>query len=106
MVKPLESSVAEFAYSKLVEALDLKDLSAAERIKTLAEMPARELLAKAPPTLPLVPIMDGEIIPGMPSFDAVSSKEIHETYPMPGKKWCKSLLVGDSQLDVRTHPLL
>lgn len=101
MVKPLDPPIAEYAYGTLVDILGLKALSATERIQALTKMSAEELLAKTPSTLPVMPVLDGELIPGMPSFTAISSKEVDKTYQMPGKEWCKCLFVGDSGLDVR-----
>jgi hypothetical protein len=56
-----------------------------------------DILAKIPPELPLHPVIDGALIPSVPTFSDIVDKN---TPTMPGKRWCKWLLIGDNQLDV------
>jgi hypothetical protein len=100
MLPPLPLPVAESAYVSVAKALNLENLSGPERVKAIVEMPIETLLAKTPPTIPLMPVIDGDIIPGPTTFSQISSKVDDPTFPIPGKQWCESLLVGDCQFDV------
>lgn len=100
LVKPLPLPVSEFVYASVVKALDLENLSGPERVKAILEIPIKDLLEKIPPTMPLMPVVDGDIIPGVPTFSQISDKAEDPTYPIPGKQWCKSLMIGDCQFDV------
>jgi len=83
----------------VIKTLGLDDASAAERITKLLAIPAEELVAKLPPTVPMMPFVDGDIIPGSPNFEIVSSTAEHQDLPTPGRKWCESLMIGDCQFD-------
>lgn len=100
LFKPLPEVVAEAAYQKVVEAFGLADKSAEDRIKALLSIPVDDIWQKVPPGTPLVPYMDGELVPGEPSFLSVSSKEDNPNFLIPGRKWCSALMIGESKLDV------
>ncbi|KAI8940531.1 hypothetical protein NX059_004209 [Plenodomus lindquistii] len=96
---PIPKEVTEAAYEQVIEALGLKDKSPEERIEALLRVPVDDLWQKVPPTVPMIPSHDGDIVPGFPTFDIVSSKEDSKEFPMPGRKWCKSLMIGESRFD-------
>jgi len=98
-MKPLPPPVSEFAYSSVIDMFGLKGLSGSERIKALLELPAEKLLS-VPPNIPLMPVIDGDLIRNTLDFAHVSSKEDSSELDMPGRKWCKDLLIGDCQFDV------
>ena len=95
LFKPIEESGAESTYQTIIEAFGLADKSPEDRIKALLSMPADDLWQKAPPGADLRPSVDGETVPGVPNFLSVSSKEDNPTFMMPGRKWCKALMVGE-----------
>jgi len=97
-MKPLPPPVSEFAYSSVIDMFGLKGLSGSERIKALLELPAEKLLS-VPPNIPLMPVIDGDLIRNTLDFAHVSSKEDSSELDMPGRKWCKDLLIGDCQFD-------
>lgn len=68
-----------------------------ERVHALLTMPVTEILSKLPPGLPLFPAIDGDIISVPTTYQDVVDLG---TSNIPGKHWCKSLLIGDNQLDV------
>ncbi|KAK2777060.1 hypothetical protein FQN52_003243 [Onygenales sp. PD_12] len=94
---PLAPPVIEFAYSSVTKALGLDGLSPEERVKAIVNLPADELLAKTP-RVPLLPALDGDVIPVETSFDKVS-KLAESTAEFPGIEWCEDLLVGACQFD-------
>ncbi|KAK0110047.1 hypothetical protein ONS95_002707 [Cadophora gregata] len=98
MIKSLPPPVSEFAYSSVIDILGLRELSGPERIKALLELPVGKLLS-VPPTIPLLPVIDGDLIRNAVDFAHVSSKEDSPELDMPGRKWCQDLLIGDCQFD-------
>lgn len=96
LMKPLPSFVYEATYKTVMENLGLGSASASERVKALLEISPDELLAKTPPSLPLFPVCDGDLIPVHNSFEDIASQK----QTLPGKLWCKSILIGDCQFDV------
>ncbi|OBT82647.1 hypothetical protein VE02_07942 [Pseudogymnoascus sp. 03VT05] len=99
MLPPLSPPVTEFAYAAVIQALELSHLSSAGRVEALLKVPIKTLLEKIPPMVPLMPVIDGTLIPGLSTFAQISSEAIESAFPLPGKLWCEALMVGDCQLD-------
>ena len=100
LFKPIPLEVAESSYQKVIEAFGLADKSPEERIEALLKIPVDDLWQKVPEGTPLLPALDGDLVPGAPDFSSVSSKEESATFPMPGRQWCSALMIGESKLDV------
>ncbi|KAF2682348.1 carboxylesteras-like protein [Lentithecium fluviatile CBS 122367] len=99
LFKPIPEVVAEAAYQKIVEAFGLADKLPEDRIKALLTLPVDDLWQKVPLGTPLLPSMDGETVPGEPSFLTVASQEDDPRFLIPGRKWCSALMIGESKLD-------
>jgi carboxylesterase type B len=99
LLAPSTLEVAEATYEKLVDAFGLVDKSPEERVQEILNMPQDDLWKKMPVGAPLLPVIDGETIIGHPNFAAISSLEDSTSFPIPGRKWCESLMIGDSALD-------
>ena len=97
MLKPLPISVTETAYSTMMKELGLEGASTEERIQKLLTINADELVSKTPMTVPLLPFVDGDIIPTTTSFKKLSTGA---DFSLPGQKWCPELMIGDCQHDV------
>lgn len=100
LFKPLSLDIAETAYQQVVEAFGLKDKSPQDRIKALLEIPTEDLWQKVPMNAPILPVVDCITVPGIPDFKMVSSQADNSAFLMPGRKWCKALMIGESKLDV------
>lgn len=100
LFKPIPDVVTEAAYQKVVNALGLADKSPEERIKALLTIPVDDLWQKVPLGTPLIPSVDNETFPGVPTFSAVSSQSDDPSFLIPGRKWCSALMIGESKLDV------
>jgi hypothetical protein len=96
MLKPLPLHVAETSYTAIMKELGLENASAEERIRRLKTIEPEELVEKTPMSVPLLPFMDGEIVPEAAMFAKLVSMD-HKN--MPGMKWCEALMVGDCQHD-------
>ena len=101
MGKPLPAPVSEFAYASVVEGLGLEAHSEHDRVDALVKTSVETLLTKFPTfSLPLMPVVDGDLIPGPASFSQISLETDQPNFQIPGKKWCEELLIGDCQFDV------
>lgn len=104
LFKPIPEFVAESSYQQAIEAFGLKEMSPEERIKALLSISLDDLWQKIPPTAPMLPSVDGFTMPGSPDFHTISSQEDSPAFTMPGRKWCKAFMIGDSKLDVNIPP--
>lgn len=100
LFKPIPPAVTESAYQTIIKALGLADKSPEDRISALLTMPVDDLWQKIPMGTPLLPSIDGDTVPGAPGFAEVASQSDNPAFPMPGRKWCSALMIGESQLDV------
>ncbi|KAF2467467.1 carboxylesteras-like protein [Lindgomyces ingoldianus] len=99
LFKPIPLTAAESAYQSVIQAFELADKSPEDRINALLTIPVDELWQKVPRTIPLIPVIDGDTVPGEPNFVTVASQDDDPNFPIPGRKWCASLMIGESQLD-------
>jgi carboxylesterase type B len=112
MLKPLPMPIAEMAYSSIIKLFGLEDVSAEERIQKLKTAGPEELVRNTPMSVPLLPFLDGEVlpdlaVPALPSLDddivpqrttfAGLGSMNHDN--LPGTKWCEELMIGDCQHD-------
>lgn len=98
---PLPLEVAEGVYEAMITALGVQLSSVADRIKTLLDMDTDELLRKIPATLPLMPVVDGEIVREMPTFTKIA--EQRHNVGSHGGGHNLDLMIGDCAMDV-CHP--
>ncbi|KAF2144753.1 uncharacterized protein K452DRAFT_285078 [Aplosporella prunicola CBS 121167] len=99
--RPLPPPVAEATYTTITAALGLENGSAAERVHALLHLPGEELLAKISPELPLAPVLDPASLPRVWSFEEGKQEDVLRE--MPGRKWCKGLMVGDCAFDANIY---
>jgi Carboxylesterase family len=100
LIKPLPAEACEGAFSLAVKALGLSELSPPEQVQGLLRAPIEELVKKTL-GLPMIPIVDGETLMNVTSFGALGQPE-KALELFPGMKWCKRVLFGDCQFDVRS----
>jgi hypothetical protein len=96
MLKPRSLPVAEIAYASINNEFGLENASAEERIQRLKAADAEELVANTP-KLPLLPWLDGDILPANQTTFAKLEALDHED--LPGMKWCEEMMLGDCQHD-------
>ncbi len=100
LMRSLPPAAHEVIYDTVIDILGLKDLPSEDRIAALVKMPSEELFLKIPPQVPLLPLIDGNIIPSPSSFQRIADRSETGVSELPGKAWCKDLLIGDCQSDV------
>lgn len=101
MLKPLPPAVAEASYSTIMKELGLENATVDEQIQRLLTIDPDELVAKTPMTCPLMPHLDGDMIPTAATFDKLLSGARPSDFPMPGRQWCSELMIGNCQHNVR-----
>ncbi|KAL2399166.1 hypothetical protein ABEF95_000334 [Exophiala dermatitidis] len=89
----------ERIYQHALSILGLAELGPEERIQRLLSIPMDEIIARLPPSVALLPMIDGDIIPQRPTYASIADKEDRS---MPGKQWAEGLMIGDSQFDSST----
>jgi hypothetical protein len=105
MMRPLPPPLSEFVYSTIMQSLGLGALSRADRVKALLKIPIEKIIEAGASGLPVLPVQDNDAVPCAPTFSQIGSKAEDPSLSMPGRSWCKELLIGDCQFDVRI-PLL
>lgn len=101
LLPPLDHNLQEENYKSAIAALGLTNKTVEERIKLLLETPAQEVISKLPPSIALVPAIDGDLVPAGLSFSRTADSGSNL---LKGNKWCKELLIGDAQIDVSGYP--
>lgn len=112
LLKPLPLPVAEMAYTSILEAFGLENASTEDRIDRLKTATPEELVEKTPMSVPLLPFLDGDVLPalsvpplpsqdgdvvsGTTTFAKLAARD-HEG--LPGMSWCEELMIGDCQHD-------
>ncbi|KAJ5371402.1 uncharacterized protein N7496_007494 [Penicillium cataractarum] len=96
LIQPLPYEIHEQNYQKAMAALGLADASPEDRVKALLELPGQELITKLPPSVRYVPALDSDlVVPGVTHAEVGNL----ESKVLPGKDWCKELLIGDAEVD-------
>ncbi|KAJ4291030.1 hypothetical protein N0V90_010227 [Kalmusia sp. IMI 367209] len=99
MLKPLSPAEAEDTYKTMMTAFDLDKSSVEERIHYLTSIESERLVEKTPMTARLAPFVDGIMLPRIVTFKSLNSDPESSDEQMPGRKWCKELIIGDAQHD-------
>jgi len=94
LVKPLSFEVTESTYAAAIEKLRFQIMTVEERAKALKQVVVEDLLV-ARSNLPMLPVIDGELITVRGTFSQWSFKE----KLLPGTKWCESIMIGDCEMD-------
>lgn len=100
--KPLEA--AERSFKTAVQLLSIEDegvpLSDADQVSKLVNASMEDIREKIGRKFPLGPLVDGEMVPRTTTYaqlaDATTTAAL-----FPGRQWCKRVMTGDCQMDVR-----
>lgn len=90
--------MGDVAFAAVTSVLGLLDLPPAEQVQSLLSIPAEELSAKlANVPLPLNAYLDDDIVKSVPSYASIA-QSVEAVFP-GAATWCKTILMGDSQMD-------
>jgi carboxylesterase type B len=95
MLKPLLLEVAEVSYALIMKELGLENASPETRIQKLRTIEPEELVEKIPMGIPLLPVLDGDIVLQPITF----AKLAMSAAAVPDPTWCEDLIIGDCQHD-------
>jgi hypothetical protein len=87
----------EKAYRMAIQSWGFSDLTPEQRIRALLETPAEELVSTLGANVQLALAIDGDTIPQNCTYE--STGNIKDT-SLPGKIWCKDILLGSASMDV------
>ena len=105
LIRPLSKSLASETCQSILASLDIQGSTAEDWMKALLECPIDKLIATSNNGLPLVPVIDGEILPFHPTFQMTSQGGRTASSGFPWKGWCSGLMIGYCGFDVRTASL-
>lgn len=91
---PIE--VADHIAKGCISSLGLDNVPSSDLVQHLLDLPAEQLLEKVTPATPMLPVLDGDILPRSITLD--DFENIGEI--MPGVQWIESFLSGYSLADV------
>ena len=103
LLRPLPTSVHQMFYQGFCEAQGIASLSEEERIQAIEKLNGHEMYSRVPPSISSPPVLDQDFLHSSPTFSSAEQWSLNGDASIPGLKWCKELLVGDCQFDVRTY---
>ncbi|KAF3763587.1 hypothetical protein M406DRAFT_49189 [Cryphonectria parasitica EP155] len=99
LIQPIPINVAEIAYGIAIGALGLDKLPPAEQVQALLDIPAQDLRKKLDGAgFPLTAVVDEHSIKVTPTLTGLADTDALKSL-FPGVGWCKSIMMGDAQLD-------
>ena len=99
ILRPRSKQLVENAFTQIAILLGAGDRSPEEQLHVLLTTPAEPFVETVGRKFNLGPIVDGDIIPAMTSYEALTSREkVLELFP--GLQKCRSIMIGDCEFDV------
>ncbi|KAJ5636954.1 Alpha/Beta hydrolase protein [Penicillium longicatenatum] len=88
----------EKSFARIADIFEIQDLSPAEQVQRILEVPMSELTAKVGRQIPLGPMVDGDFIPEITTFKTLADDaEVKRLFP--GIQHCRRIIMGDCQMD-------
>lgn len=87
------------SFDRVTEIFGTRDLSPQEQVQQLLAVPISELRAKVGRQVPLGPMVDGDLIHELTTYQGLAEPSDF-TRIFPGTGHCKRIIVGDCQMDV------
>lgn len=99
-MRPAPRSIHNQIYQQFCKFHGLAEVCGEERVQALDRIDSRELLLKTPPFIPSLPAVDNFIHNPL-TFETIEDWSSEDDLAIHGLVWCKELLIGDCQLDVK-----
>ncbi|PVH72445.1 alpha/beta-hydrolase [Cadophora sp. DSE1049] len=96
-VRPQLDTAAR-VFDRVADSLGAGKLTPEDQLSKLLRTPKEEFVAKVGRGVPLGPVVDGDIIRGIPTFLSMTDNDEVETLH-PAIKHCRRIMVGDPQMD-------
>ncbi|KAL2783217.1 Alpha/Beta hydrolase protein [Aspergillus keveii] len=88
----------EKSFDRITQIFGMQDLPPTEQVKRLLAMPMHDLRSKVGRQIPVGPMVDGDLIPGITKFSTLAN-DAEVKMLFPGIEHCKRILVGDCAMD-------
>lgn len=102
LVKAKTMALAERSFAGALQLLapdgNAADLDAKSQVQRYLDASMDDIREKIGRQVPLVPLVDGELIPRPTTYAALAHKT-EAAKLFPGMQWCKRIMVGDCQMD-------
>lgn len=99
LLRARRPELLERSFGKVVDIFGWNNLSPAEQVQKLLDLPMEELRAKVGRQIPIGPMVDGDVIPEITTFHALAN-DAEAKRLFPGITHCKKIVMGDCQMDV------
>ncbi|KAF3916521.1 Cholinesterase [Dactylellina cionopaga] len=96
LIPPAPMEAHDSIFDKAMDLLGLSDEPFEKQQETLLTMPVEHLVATTFQVIPALPAIDGIFLPKAHGIFCLSDPE---DLSIPGKHWCKSMILGDSKDD-------
>ncbi|KAI0121271.1 Alpha/Beta hydrolase protein [Xylariales sp. AK1849] len=98
LMKPLPPQIADVTYSSVLKIVGVNDaMTPKEQLKGLLNVNPETFLSSVGPDVPLLPIIDGDIITSKVTFAQWTGSD--SSGSVPGTAWCRRVMLGDCQND-------
>ncbi|KAJ5779251.1 Alpha/Beta hydrolase protein [Penicillium paradoxum] len=98
LLRARRPELLEKSFSRIVDIFGWNNLSPGEQVQELLDLPMDELRAKVGRQIPIGPMVDGDIIPEITTFQTLANDaEVKRVFP--GIEHCKKIIMGDCQMD-------
>jgi hypothetical protein len=101
--KPVTLDAHEEFYLKFCQAQGLEGISTDDRLRAIDDLESLEMLLQTPPSVPSLPALDHDFLKEQISFEKAKQWSNTHQPALPGLQWCKEIVFGDCESDVRSH---
>jgi hypothetical protein len=101
--RPVTLDTHEQFYLRFCKAQGFEGISKDDRIRAIEDRDSLELLLTTPPSVPSLPALDHDFLKVQTSFEKAKQWSNTQQPVIPGLKWCKEIVFGDCESDVRSH---
>ncbi|EWC44411.1 hypothetical protein DRE_01237 [Drechslerella stenobrocha 248] len=96
LISPAPLEVHDSVFKKAMDNLGLSDQPFEGQLAVLLAMPLEDLVTRTFQKVPALPVVDGSFLPKLHGITGFSDPE---DLSIPGKRWCDSMIIGDSKHD-------
>ncbi|KAK6343781.1 hypothetical protein TWF696_007443 [Orbilia brochopaga] len=96
LIPPASMETHDSIFEKAMDLLGLSEEPFEKQLATILEMPVEDLVSQTFQVVPALPAVDRIFLPKAHGIFCLSDPE---DISIPGKLWCKSMIIGDSKDD-------
>ncbi|KAJ6260084.1 Lipase [Drechslerella dactyloides] len=96
LIPPASMETHDSIYEKAMDLLEISGEPFEKQLAAIRTMPVEDLVSRTFQVVPALPAVDGIFIPKAHGIFCLSDPE---DLLIPGKRWCKNMIIGDSKDD-------